>query len=231
MINTSKIYKMRIVFHLAPDAPGREDIVGLLRTLVQKSGLPFARAKQNPKAPRIAYGPGIKRGQFAAREYADLYLFTSVSAAKARARLEACKPQGFTFLDCKRIPFALAGVQQLASVVVYEVQGDFASYAPKQTLENYVASPRLEVIRTAPNGLRLTTDIKPFVRQANMLDATRAELTLNRVDERWLSPLEVIEAWLGPDKFPTAQNAADECFTIIRQGLYWADSAGNLHLI
>ena len=82
MINTSKIYKMRIVFHLAPDAPGREDVVGLLRTLVQKSGLPFARAKQNPKAPRIAYGPGIKRGQFAAREYVDIYLFSCLGSCE-----------------------------------------------------------------------------------------------------------------------------------------------------
>ncbi len=230
MINASKIYKMRIVFHLAADAPGRADTVGMLRTWILKSGLPFARAKQNPKAPRIAYGPGIKRGQFAAREYADIYLFTSVRASKARARLESCKPQGLTVLEAKRIPFALAGVQQLASVAVYEVQGDFASYHPQQTLENYVASSRLEVTRTAPNGLRLATDIKPFVRSARMLDDTRIELTLNRVDERWIGPLELIRAWLGED-FPAGDDAADARFTIIRQGLYWVDSQDTLHLI
>ncbi len=230
MINASKIYKMRIVFHLAADAPGRADTVGMLRTWILKSGLPFARAKQNPKAPRIAYGPGIKRGQFAAREYADIYLFTSVRASKARARLESCKPQGLTVLEAKRIPFALAGVQQLASVAVYEVQGDFASYHPQQTLENYVASSRLEVTRTAPSGLRLATDIKPFVRSARMLDNRRIELTLNRVDERWIGPLELIRAWLGED-FPAGDDAADARFTIIRQGLYWVDSQDTLHLI
>ncbi len=231
MIKPSKIYKMRIVFHLAPDAPGRADLVETLRTMIQKSRLPFARAKQNHTLPRIAYGPGIKRGQFAAREYAEIYLFTSVSVQKARARLEACKPQGFTFLDVQRIPFSLAGLQQLASVVVYEVQGDFASYAPKQTLENYVSSSRLEVTRQTPDGLPLTTDIKPFVRAAKMLDATRVELTLNRVEDRWLSPLELINAWLGQENTPTSENAADTRFTIIRQGLYWTDSANNLHLI
>ena len=221
---------MRIVFHLTADAPGRADIVGTLRTWVLKSGLPFARAKQNPKAPRIAYGPGIKRGQFAVREYVELYFFTSVSAQKVCTRLESCKPQGLTILDAKRVPFALLGVQQLASVVVYEVQGDFASYHPQQTLENYVASPRLEVTRTAPNGLHLTTDIKPFVRSVRLLDATRVELTLNRVDERWISPLELISAWLGKD-FSTGENTAEARFVIIRQGLYWQDSQKNLHLI
>ena len=221
---------MRIVFHLTADAPGRADVVGLLRTWILKSGLPFARAKQNFKAPRIAYGPGIKRGQFATREYAEIYLFTSVNAQKARARLEQCKPQGLTLLDAKRIPFTLAGVQQLASVVEYEVQGDFASYQPTQTLENYIASPRLEVTRTAQSGLRLTTDMKPFVRQARLLDATRAQLILNRVDERWISPLELISAWLGED-LTTGENTAEARFTIIRQGLYWQDSQNNLHLI
>ena len=230
MINASKIYKMRIVFHLPADAPGRADLVGTLRTWVQKSGLPFARAKQNFKVPRLAYGPSVKRGQFATREYVEIYLFTSVRAQKARERLERCKPQGLTILDAKRIPFALAGVQQLASVVVYEVQGDFASYHPQQTLENYIASSRLESTRLAANGLRLTMDMKPFVRGARMLDASRAELTLSRVDERWISPLEVISAWLGED-FSAGENTADTRFTIIRQGLYWVDSQNNLHLI
>lgn len=231
MIKPSKIYKMRIVFHLAADAPGRADVVETLRTMIQKSRLPFARAKQNPKVPRIAYGPSVRRGQFATREYAELYFFTSVSVQKARARLEACKPQGFTFLDVQRIPFTMAGLQQLASVVVYEVQGDFVSYAPKQTLENYVSSSRLEIMRSAPGGLRLPTDIKPFIRTVRMLDATRAELTLNRVEDRWLSPLEIIGAWLGEENIPASENAADTRFTIIRQGLYWTDSANNLHLI
>ena len=230
MIKPSKIYKMRIVFHLTADAPGRADLVGTLRNWVLKSGLPFARAKQNHSAPRIAYGPGIKRGQLATREYVEIYLFTSVSAQKARTRLEACKPQGLTLLDAKRIPFSLAGLQQLASVAEYEVQGDFASYHPRQTLENYVASPRLEITRTASNGLRLTTNIKPFVRAAHLSDQTHAQLLLNRVDERWISPLELIGAWLG-EEVPAGDNAADARFIIIRKGLYWQDSQNNLHLI
>ncbi len=231
MINTSKIYKMRIVFHLAAHAPGRADIVGTLRNMILQSGLPYARAKQQGNVPRLAYGPSVKKGQLAAREYVDIYLFTSVRAAQVRARLEACKPQGLTFLQMQRIPFALAGVQQLASVAVYEVQGDLASYAPQQTLENYISSSRVEVTRQAANGLRLTTDLKPFVRGARTLSATRVEVTLNRVEDRWASPLEVIYAWLGEVVPPQSENAADACFTIIRQGLYWQDSQNNLHLI
>lgn len=221
---------MRIVFHLDAQAPGRADIVGMLRHMVATSGLPFARAKQNPKAPRLVYGPSVKRGQFAEREYVDIYLFSSVSVQKARARLEKCLPPGFTVLDVKRIPFTLAGVQQLASVVVYEVEGDFASYAPKQTLENYVSAPRLEVTQQAQNGVSLTRDIKAFVRSVQTLSPDRVKLTLNRVEEKWINPLEIICAWLGID-MPTDEQPAEERFTIIRQGLYWQDSQGNLALI
>lgn len=229
MIKPSKIYKMRIVFHLSADAPGRADLVGTLRHMVVKSGLAYARAKQNPGAPRISYGPSVKRGQFATREYVDIYLFSSVNAQKVRAKLEAAKPQGMTILDATRIPFTLAGVQQLASVVAYEVKGDFVSYHPQQTLENYVSCARLEVTQQAENGVTLTRDIKPFVRSVQTVDPGRIELLLNRVEEKWMNPLEVICAWL---QIPMpSEEEAGERFTVIRQGLYWQDSQGNLTLI
>ena len=230
MIKPSKIYKMRIVFRLAADAPGRADIVGTLRHMIMTSGLPFARAKQNPNVPRIAYGPSVKRGQFAAREYVDIYLFSSVSASKAQAQLVACQPQGFTILDAQRVPFTLAGVQQLADVAAYEVNGDFASYAPKQTFENYISAPRLEVTQQAENGMSFTRDIKPFVHSAQTLGPDKVLLKLRRVAEKWINPLEVICAWLGIE-VPVGEEETGERFIITRQGLYWTDSENNLHLI
>ncbi len=197
--------------------------------MIVKSRLAYARAKQNPSAPRIVYGPGVKRGQFATREYVDIYLFASVNAQKVRAKLAAAAPQGMTILEATRIPFTLAGVQQLVSVVEYEVQGDFASYHPQQTLENYVSSARLEVTQRAANGVTFTRDIKPFVRRAQTLGPQRVVLTLNRVEEKWMNPLEVISAWLQIDQ--PSEEEAGERFTVIRQGLYWQDSQGNLTLI
>lgn len=229
MIKPSKIYKMRIVFHLPADAPGRADLVGTLRHMVVKSGLAFARAKQNPGAPRIAYGPSVKRGQLATREYVDIYLFSSVNAQKVRAKLEAAKPQAMTILDATRIPFTLAGVQQLASVVEYEVKGNFDSYHPQQTFENYVSCTRLEVTQQAENGMTITRDMKPFVRSVQTVEPGRVRLVLNRVEEKWMNPLEVICAWLHIQM--PGEEEAGERFTVIRQGLYWQDSQGRLRLI
>ncbi len=223
---------MRVVFHLAPALAGSEDKVELLRRMVLASGLVFAGAKQNRKAPRLVYGPCVKRGQFAQREYVDIYLLKSVPVAQVQARLEASKPQGLTLLDVQRVPYALAGVQQLASVAVYEVAGDFTAYTPKQTIENYVSSARLEVTRRAANGICLTTDLKPFVRSARTLAADRVELMLNRVEEKWISPMEIIQAWLGIEgNVSLSGEPLEACFNIIRQGLYWTDSENNLHLI
>lgn len=223
---------MRVVFRLAPALAGCEDKVELLRRMVLASGLVFAGAKQNRRSPRLVYGPSVKRGQFAQREYVDIYLLKSVSANEAQTRLEAAKPQGLTLFSVTRVPYALAGVQQLASVAVYEVQGDFNTYAPKQTIENYVASARLEVTHRAANGMSFTTDLKPFVRKARTVAADRVELTLNRVEEKWMSPAEVIHAWLGliETRLPGTEST-EERFKITRQGLYWTDSENNLHLI
>ncbi len=230
MLNTSKIYKMRIVFHLAPDAPGQGDKVGLLRAWVAQSGLEFAPAKQNPRVPRIAYGPALKKGQQARREYVDIYLCRAATVCEARALLALCKPEGLSLLEVQRVPYALAGVQQLAGVAVYEVEGDFSAWAPTQPFENYVSSTRLERICHAANGMVFTTDLKPFVVSAQTLRPQRVQLTLQRVGEQWIDPLEVIYAWLGIE-LPVPQKPTDERFIVTRQGLYWQDSQQNLHLI
>ena len=220
---------MRIVFHLAFNSKAQADKVGLLRKIILQSKLPFAPARQNPRMPRLAYGPSVKQGLFAQREYADIYLLERCSTQEVRSRLEDSKPAEVTILEVKRVPYAMAGVQQLAGVAQYRVKGDFTAHGPKQSIENYVSSPRMETAFEAPNGMRISKDIKPFVRSAHSLGPEEVELYLNRVGEKWISPLEVIYAWLGIQS-PALQET-DERFTIIRQGLYWQDSQGNLHLI
>ncbi len=231
MINTPKIYKMRIVFRLSANAPARADIVGALRHMVQTSNLPYASAKQNPRAVRLNYGPSVKRGQWAEREYADIYLRKSVGVAQVRAQLENSKPQGFTLLEVYRVPYNLPAVQQLGTVGVFRAEGNFAAYAPKETFENYVTAARLEVVRQAANGMNLSMDIKPFVVGGKTLSPQGVELTLQSVADKWLSPLVVLYGWLGlpipmQDDLLTAEG-----FTVTRLGLYWQDSAGELHLI
>ncbi len=231
MINTSKIYKMRIVFSVSEKGPKRKDTFHAVRNMVLRSGLDYMPAKVNAHWPRLSCGPSVGSGQAAKRDYIDIYLKTSVSVARVREQLDQSKPQGITILDVKRVPYALASVQQLAMAAVWTIEGDFAAYAAAQTIEKWAAAKQLDVVQQADNGMRFTTDIRPYVHQARTLAADRVELTLLCKEQKWINPLVCIYAWLGIDILGPLAELTDERFKIIREGLYWQDSAGNLHLI
>ena len=220
---------MRIVFRWDESAPQRQDSLGALREIVLASGLPFAHAKQNPHVARLVYGPSVKRGELAAREYADIYLLSSVSSEQVRTALAQHSLPGFTLLEVQRVPYTLAGVQQLASAVKYQAEGDFSS-AP-QTLENYVAAARLESVYRAANGMSLLRDMKPYVVSAKTVGPQRIEFLLRSIKEKWMNPLDLLYGWLGIEKSSLEADKTDERFKIIRQGLYWQDSQNVLHLI
>lgn len=226
----SKIYKMRIVFHWADQAEGRLDSAAALRSMLLSGTLPFARGKQNKNLPRLAYGPSVKQGQFAAREYADIYLLESVSTQTVRTQLEEHQPSGFTLLEVKRVPYALAGVQQLAQVAVYGIEGNFTQPAAAKTFENYVTAEKVSAVCWSETGVRLVRDVKPFLLGARMLGPQQAELSLCSVQGKWLNPLEVLQGWSGANT-PLDAQRIEQTFKITRQGLYWQDSQQHLHLI
>ena len=231
MINTSKIYKMRVVFCVSEKAPKRLDILNAVRNMVLASGLDYVPAKVNMHWPRLSFGPFAEHGQIARREYIDIYLKTSVSAQEVRACLEHSRPPEILLIDVYRVPYSLAVLRQLATCAIYTIEGDFASFRPSQTIEEWATATHLQAVQQAANGMRLTTDIRPFVREARLLTEQRTELTLQRVEDRWINPLVCIYAWLEMDITTPFAELVDERFKVIREGLYWQDSAQNLHLI
>ena len=222
---------MRIVFQCAFAGGSQREVVNALRHMVLRSGLDFAPAKVNTRWPRLAYGPALAKGQTALREYADIYLQTLVPVKQVKDSLHNGLPQGLTLLDVYRVPYALACVQQLATVVVYEVVGDFAAYRPIKPLKEYISSAKLEMVKQAANGMKFTTDLKPFVVEAIQTAPARIRLTMRSVADKWMNPLFLVYSWLGIEIPLEQDDLADESFTVIRQGLYWEDSQKNLHLI
>lgn len=222
---------MRVVFCVSEDGPNRSETLDAVRKMVLLSGLNYMPAKTNAHWPRLSYGPLVGRGQTARREYIDIYLRKFVSVQDVRARLEQSKPQGVHLIDVRRVPYSLASLQQLAVAAVYTIEGDFASYKPKQTIENQVAQVRLQAAHRASNGMCFMTDIRPYVRSARSLGEQRIELTLVPVAEKWMNPLVCVYAWLGIEIAGPLEALTDERFKVIREGLYWQDSAGDLHPI
>lgn len=222
---------MRVVFSVSENVSKQQDTFNAVRNTILHSGLDYMPAKVNARWPRLSSGPGVGRGQEAKREYIDIYLKTSVPVEQVREQLNKSKPQGMTILDVKRVPYALASVQQLSAAAVWIIEGDFAAFDPAQTIEKWMATGRMDAVQRASNGMRFTMDICPFVYRARALRENQIELTLLSVAQKWINPLVCIYAWLGMEIPCPPADLTDERFKVIREGLYWQDSAGDLHLI
>ena len=222
---------MRIVFRGPQNTAGTPFIFNAVRKMVLASGLPFEKAKVNPNWPRLAYGPAPAKGQQAEREYLDVYLTEPCPADEVRLALEKSAPAGIQLLSVQRVPYALPSVQNLAAAARYRVEGDFASYAPAQPAETFFNADRIEVVRRAENGLTFTQNAKPFVREVQTLSPRVLCLTVACVEGKWMHPQQLVAAWLGVEIPAQPDAALLEDFAFVREGLFWQDGAGALHLI
>ena len=230
MIKPLKIYKMRIVFR-AREESATDNVFKAVREMILASGLPFEPAKVNAKWPRFSYGPSLPEHQRALREYVDVYLSTLVPAKEVQRKLEEVAPEGWAILEVRRVPYALPSVQNLATAAIFSVEGNFEDFALEQTVENYFNAPRVEVVYVGENGLTITKDIKPYVLNAKKITPHSLQLTLACVEGKWIQPQEALAGLLGRE-IPFSQEAwTVDGFTFIREGLYWQDSQGALHLI
>ena len=233
MKDTPKIYKMRIVFRCAENAARDKNVFNAVRKMVLDSGLPYEPAKVNKNWPRLAYGPAPAQGQRAEREYLDIYLREHCSEDGVRQALQQAAPNDLELLQVMRVPYPLPSVQNLAAAVRYRVKGDFSSYiSTGQKIEDWAGKGELFVVLRAENGMACQQKITPFLLEAKTLSPDEIELTLAGIDGKWLPPQWFVAAWLGQEiSLPNEVCSATEGFTFIRQGFYWKDSQGELHLI
>lgn len=231
MINAPKIYKMRIVLRGPEKGSGHTNVFNAIRNMVLASGLAFEPAKINKNWPRLAYGPAPAFGQRAEREYADIYLTQPVPVRQVQEALEKALPAGMELISVERVPYALASVQNLAAAARYRVEGNFALYGPEKTPEEFFNAPRIEIVRRAENGLTMTENIKPYVAGGQTLSPRAIRLTMQSVEGKWIKPQTAVAAWLGLDVPLQDELFTVEGFTFIREGLFWQDTQGELHLI
>lgn len=215
---------MRIVFCWAGNDSGGRDGLSLLRERILQSGLPFAPAKGSGSCPRVSYGPAAGREIRTEREYADIYLKQDVPSGELQKRLSD-PATGLDVLEVTRVPYAFASVQDLATAAVYRVEGNLEGYSSRPSAQDYFSALQIKITRTLPNGMTWMVDVKPYIRSVQMFGSQSIRLTLQCVEGKWTNPQELVAAWLGviPSELSGIQ--------IIREGLYWQDSAGELHLI
>ncbi len=221
---------MRVVLRML-EKQASDNVFKAVRKMILASGLPFEPARMNAHWPRFSYGPSVAVSQIALREYVDIYLRTFVSAEEVKSKLEAVCPDGLTILNVQRVPYALPSVQNLAAAATFSVEGNFEAFALKQTIEDYFNASRAEVVYQGKNGFAITKNIKPYLLEAKTISPEKIQLTLACVADKWIQPQEVLAGYLGIS-VPLDEAAwSVEGFTFIREGLYWRDSQGELHLI
>lgn len=231
MINTPKIYKMRIVFYLA-QKPGNTTVFNAVRKMVLDSGLPYEPAKVNKHWPRIAYGPAPAQGQQAEREYLDIYLREPCSVGEVQQALQKAAPKGLTLLQVKRVPYPLPSVQNLAAAVRYRVKGDFSSWINSgRSIENWMQAGKKTVTFQSENGMVYQKDIAPLLLEAKTVSPQEVTFTLAEIEGQHVSPQWVIAAWWGREILPQVDIFATEDIIFIRQEICWRDSQGELHAI
>ncbi len=224
MINTSKIYKMRIVFRWLENRSLSGDSAAVLRERIRQSGLHYVPAKGAADVPRVSYGPAAGRGIRAEREYADIYLKDNVPVHELRDALSD-PASGLDVLEVTRVPCAFASVQYLASVAKYRIEGDWEAFPPHPRAEDYFNAPQVRITRVSDNGMNVVWDVKPHIVGVETFATQSIRLTLQCIEGKWTNLQELVAAWLGTT--PTELSGIQ----IIREGLYWQDSAGELHLI
>jgi len=205
-------------------------IMAVLREMVLASGLPFEPAKINKNWPRLAYGPVLGYGQRSLGEWADLYFSAPVSQAEAQDRLTASAPDGVCVLRVRRVPYALPSVNQLAEVVQYSAQGDFLSYHPTRTVEEFFKAAHVYVAVEGPNGMTLQRDVKPFIDSVRQPQPQQLKLLLQKQGDQWIKPEEVVAAWLQV-AVPAGAEFALPGIIFTREALFWRDSNQCLHAL
>ena len=230
MINTPKIYKMRIVFRWNDGETEHPHALRGIKRMVLDSGLPYEPSKFVQSLPRLAYGPALAKGQRAEREYLDIYLREHCSEEEVCRCLQQAAPAGLDLLQVKRVPYPLPSVQNLAAAARYRVKGNFGLLAPSgRKIEEWAGKGNLFVIQRAENGMVYQKEITPFVLEAKTLSPDEVSLTLACVNGKWITPQWVIAAWLGKDLSTQEDAFAEDEIIFIRECFCWEDSQGELH--
>ncbi len=232
MINTPKIYKMRIVFRWVDITTEHAHALRGIKKMVLDSGLPYEPSKFVKTLPRLAYGPAPAKGQRAEREYLDIYLLEPRSEQEVRQALLKTAPEGFEILQLTRVPYPLPSVQNLAAAVRYRVKGDFSQFTSLgRKLEDWNDPGNLTVTLQAENGMTCQKDITPGLISARVVGPDEILLTLAPIGDKWINPQWFVAAWLGQIIPAQEENVVIDGLVFIRQELCWRDSQGELHTI
>lgn len=191
-----------------------------LRAMVAGSGLEYYGSRgAGSGTPRMAFGPASGAGHESLCEYADAWFARVYTEEELRSAFSA-GVRGLALAALRRVPLLFPSIE--ASVSVARFQLDFGSPPPEAEarLKEFLSAAEFPAEREK-KGEKVRYDLRPAVLSAAWSageNRLRADLRL-RAGGR---PEVLAAALFGP---------AAPAFTVLRTGLYWEDSSGNLREI
>jgi radical SAM-linked protein len=118
--------RMKLARSFSLAACGQKEYEALVRSALDKSGLPFAQTRGKRPGPAAVFGPQLPPGYASDCEYFDVELAGPVSAADAIGRTAPHLPAGLALRWARRLPSSAPHLRAAVKSLTYRIRGDFA---------------------------------------------------------------------------------------------------------
>jgi radical SAM-linked protein len=168
------------------------DLMRCLERMLRRARMPMATTQGFNPRPKMTFALALGLGIEARREVVDLELNEPMAPSDVLARLEACAPPGFVWVDARPLPSATAAPRPRS--VAYELPvAEGCRAAARAALAEFLASASWPVIRRRADRQR-QIDLRPHVLSADLADDGVLRFRLAVAPDGSARPEDLLEA-------------------------------------
>ena len=168
------------------------DLMRCLERMLRRARVPMATTQGFNPRPKVTFALALGLGIEALREVVDVELFEPWTPADLLARLGACAPPGFEWVDARPIPPDAAAPRPRSVAYELPVPEDRRE-AARAALAAFLASESRPIVRVRADRRR-EIDLRPHVHSADLAGDGVLRFRLAVVAEGSARPEELLEA-------------------------------------
>jgi radical SAM-linked protein len=168
------------------------DLMRCLERMLRRARVPMATSQGFNPRPKMTFALALGLGIEAMREVVDLELTEPWSPADLLARLEACAPPGFEWIDARPLPPDAAAPRPRSVAYELPVPEDRRE-AARSALSAFLSSSSWPIVRRRADRRR-ELDLRPHVLAAELADDGILRFRLTVAPEGSARPEELLEA-------------------------------------
>lgn len=209
-------YRVRFARKFPASKLSHLEHINALRRMIASSGLDYVPlGTKRPDVAKISFGPALTAGYESTSEYADIYLKKFMSDMELFDKITPLTGNGFSVISVKRIPCHFPSVEALVSISGYEINTDFE--VSDEEIEKFLEQERIPIKKIKSSDEEKTIDAKPLILSLEKISPRSISMILEFKAGSHLKPGLIMESMTGRSGFE-----------ILRSGLYWKNSKGEL---